>query len=38
VVAAAATMVFEEECILGCLETKMSSSFSVLRGKKQVIG
>jgi hypothetical protein len=38
VVAAASTMVFEEECVLGCLEIKMSSSFSVLRGKKQVIG
>jgi len=37
-VAAASTMVFEEECVLGCLEIKMSSSFSVLRGKKQVIG
>ena len=36
--AAASTMVFEEECVLGCLEIKMSSSFSVLRGKKQVIG
>lgn len=27
-------MVFEEECVLGCLETKMSSSFGVLREKK----
>jgi hypothetical protein len=38
VAVAATTMVFEDKCILGCLKTKMSLNFGVLRVKKQMIG